>query len=280
VGGSGGRAGSGGVGGMAGLGGAGGLPIDAGASGSGGASGGAGGTMPDAAAKPDLGQMRDAMPSSGDAATSDAMAASPEVEAACTLQSAIFMNQNATAGGGKVFADQISDPQSFIKEIAKKVCLVLYDKVDEVKKVPAVTLVIESPGSGVAATGGARTGFSAAYIGGYRGDVNYEIHGVVAHEFTHIYQNNKTGTGWLIEGIADYVRYKAGYFKLSNRRKGGNYDGAYQTTGFFIAWLDEQYPGFGRKLNLAMKGVANEQTFQTLTGKPIAQLWMEYQASF
>jgi hypothetical protein len=209
----------------------------------------------------------------------DAIAASPEVEAACTLQTAMFTNQNPATGGGKVFADQIADPQAFMKEIAKKVCLVLYDKVDEVKKVPTVTLVIESPGSGVAATGGARTGFSAAYIGGFRGDVNYEIHGVVAHEFTHIYQNNKTTTGWLIEGIADYVRYKAGYFKLTNRRKGGNYDGAYQTTGFFIAWLDEQYPGFGRKLNLAMKGVANEQTFQTLTGKPIAQLWMEYQAS-
>ncbi|HEX3695126.1 MAG TPA: hypothetical protein VH374_07025 [Polyangia bacterium] len=61
-----------------------------------------------------------------------------------------------------VFNMEVPDPQAVMKQIAKQNCLVLYDKDAMVKKVSAITLVIESPGSGVAATGGGRTGFSAA----------------------------------------------------------------------------------------------------------------------
>jgi hypothetical protein len=200
------------------------------------------------------------------------------LDAACTLQTAVFTNQNPASAGGKRFADTIADPQAFIKTRAKQVCLILYDDVATVKRVNQVTLVIESPGNGVAATGGGRTGFSAAYIAGFGGNIQTEINGVVAHEFTHIYQNNR-GPGWMIEGMADYVRFRAGFFTLSQRRKGGNFDGSYRTTGFFLAWLDDQYPNFGRKLNQAMKTGADTTTFMTLTGKPVETLWMEYQAA-
>jgi hypothetical protein len=65
----------------------------------------------------------------------------------------------------------------------------------------------------------------------------------------------------------------------ANRREGGNYDDAYQTTGFFLAWLDDHHPDFARKLNAAMKTGASEQTFMELAGKPVQELWQDYQAA-
>jgi hypothetical protein len=190
----------------------------------------------------------------------------------------VFVNQDPASAGGKRFADTIADPEAFIKERAKQDCLILYDDPANVKRISQITLTIESPGNGVAATGGNRTGFSATYIAGFGGNIQTEINGVIAHEFTHVYQNNR-GPGWMIEGMADYVRFKAGFFTLAQRRKGGNFDGSYRTTGFFLAWLDEQYPNFSRKLNQAMKTAADQTTFQTLTGKPVETLWSEYQAA-
>jgi hypothetical protein len=38
--------------------------------------------------------------------------------AACTPATATtFMNQNPATGGGKIFNDQVSDPQAFIEQI-------------------------------------------------------------------------------------------------------------------------------------------------------------------
>jgi hypothetical protein len=211
-------------------------------------------------------------------AGADSGPASPELAAACTPATATFMNQNPATGGGKIFNDQVSDPQAFIKQISREVCLVLYDNVAAVKKINQVTLVIESPGSGVAATGGDRTGFSATYIGKLprRREVR-DLRG--GRPRVHAHLSIRARPGWMIEGMADFVRFRAGYFKITNRRKGGNYNSAYQTTGFFIAWLDDKYPGFGRRLNAAMRTNASEQTFMDLTGKPVQMLWQEYQAA-
>jgi hypothetical protein len=240
----------------------------------------------DASTKPDAvistGPDAAPMPSADAGPAVDAAAApavgGPELEAACTLASATFVNQDPTSEGGQRFAMTIPDPEAFMKARAHQDCLILYDQAANVKRTTAITLTIESPGDGVAATGGNQVGFSATYIAGYNGNIAGEINGVIAHEFTHVYQYNR-GPGWLIEGMADYVRFKAGFFTLAQRRKGGNFDDAYRTTGFFLAWLDDQYPNFARKLNQAMKTGASEATFETLTGLPIQALWDEYQAA-
>lgn len=51
------------------------------------------------------------------------------------------------------------------------------------------------------------------YIQSFSGNVKRFITGVLYHESTHIWQWNGNGQapGGLIEGIADYVRLKAGY---------------------------------------------------------------------
>jgi hypothetical protein len=147
---------------------------------------------------------------------------------------------------------------------------------------PTIGLTIADPGSGVAFTnpGNSQITFSAGYIAGLANRTpeaqQYEIEGVIAHESVHVYQVFG-GPTWLTEGIADAIRYRTGWFKITNRRKGGNFNNSYQTTGFFLSWVDDQYPGFLVKLNLL--NPKSEASFMELTGKPVMTLWNEYQAA-
>nr|GEZ70149.1 hypothetical protein [Tanacetum cinerariifolium] len=80
------------------------------------------------------------------------------------------------------------------------------------KNVARVSVFIDDM-DGVAYASNNEIHVSAKYIQGYGGDVKKEITGVLYHEMTHIWQWNGNGQapGGLIEGIADYVRLKAGY---------------------------------------------------------------------
>ncbi|KAM0875193.1 hypothetical protein ACQ4PT_036892 [Festuca glaucescens] len=80
------------------------------------------------------------------------------------------------------------------------------------KPVNAVTLVVEDIG-GVAFTSANGIHLSAQYVGGYSGDVKREVTRVLYHEAAHVWQWDGQGNanGGLIEGIADFVRLKAGF---------------------------------------------------------------------
>ena len=69
-----------------------------------------------------------------------------------------------------------------------------------------------------------------------------EIHGVIVHEMVHCWQWNGLGTapGGLIEGIADFVRLKAGLAPLHWRRGGGKWDAGCMYISI-MSFLD-QYP--------------------------------------
>lgn len=194
-----------------------------------------------------------------------------------------FENRDA-AGKGRIFDQQVPNPTTFAQGATQKVCSILYHASSEVPRVPTLRLIVEDM-DGVAYAAGGEVHLSSRYLqdvaNGGR-DVAAEIRGVIHHEFTHVYQYND-GPGWLVEGLADYVRYKSGNIPLSNRHRGGKYDDAYQTTGFFIAWLDERFPDFGYKLNQTLTrndGAGwSTRAFQDLTGKDVDTLWREYQSS-
>jgi hypothetical protein len=215
----------------------------------------------------------------GGGAPSDGPVAA-DLLAACTPQMVNVTVQQPAAGGGAVFKGRVADPEATFKAIAIKVCTALYASPAGLNRRPAIGLTIADPGSGVAFTNpsSSRITFNAGYIAGLGGNATtqqYEIEGVIAHESVHIYQIFG-GPTWLTEGIADAIRYRTGYFKLTNRRAGGNFNNSYQTTGFFLSWVDDKYPGFLVKLNL--KNPKNEGSFMELTGKPVQMLWDEYQA--
>jgi Peptidase of plants and bacteria len=227
----------------------------------------------------------DAAPSPADAAgppdagSPFATACAPKIE---------YVNSTAN-GDGALFDQNVPDVQAFFAAKSQQVCQALYKKASEVPVRPNLKFVVEDM-DGVAYTlcGGDNCDemhLSSGYLRDYAnggGDLGAEINGVIVHELSHVFQYND-GPGWLIEGEADFVRFRAGYIPLSNRHKGGNYDDAYQTTAFFLVWLDDKYSDFGWKMNQAKDPHDNkdwtEQVFVDLTGKDVKTQWSAYQAA-
>lgn len=196
-----------------------------------------------------------------------------------------FRNLSAD-GNGRVFDDLVPDPIGFSRAAAQRVCDVLYRAQSDVPAIRRITLVVEDM-DGVAYAWGSEVHLSSTYLADYAAshddeETAYEIAGIIHHEYTHIYQYFD-GPGWLIEGVADFVRLRAGFIPMSNRRPGGAYDDAYQTTAFFLAWIDDRHPGFGHQLNQSLtdrddRGWSTD-VFEELTGTDVDTLWSEYQAS-
>ena len=72
--------------------------------------------------------------------------------------------------------------------------------------------------------------FSLNYIANNGGVSRDEILGVICHELVHCFQWAANGTcpGGLIEGVADWVRLRAGLgAKHWKREAGGKWDGGY-----------------------------------------------------
>ncbi|KPI43371.1 uncharacterized protein AB675_7134 [Cyphellophora attinorum] len=128
-----------------------------------------------------------------------------------------------------------------------------------------------------------------------------EALGVLTHEAVHCYQHNLSGTapGGLIEGIADYVRLKAGLAPPhwtkghSHKTRGEKWDEGYAKTAWFLEWLEEDgdeksvSKGKGRgkgavsRLNARMgeKGRVygdGKEFWEGLFGVGVEELWAEY----
>jgi hypothetical protein len=121
-------------------------------------------------------------------------------------------------------------------------------------------------------------------------ECRHEIIGVVTHEMVHCYQNNGKGTapGGLIEGIADFVRLKAGlappHWRGPKEELGERWDSGYQKTAYFLDWLEVQHgSGTVGKINETMRTEKyDEESFwEGIFGKGngIDVLWKDYCAS-
>ncbi|KAL8719552.1 MAG: hypothetical protein Q9225_003451 [Loekoesia sp. 1 TL-2023] len=109
-----------------------------------------------------------------------------------------------------------------------------------------------------------------------------EIQGVLVHEMVHCWQWSAYGTApsGLIEGIADFVRLKAGLSPPHwKEERSDKWDQGYQHTGYFLDWVETQYgEGSVRRVNEALMNKRyDEEAFWTgLFGKGVHELWKEY----
>ncbi|KAA8536239.1 hypothetical protein F0562_028717 [Nyssa sinensis] len=146
------------------------------------------------------------------------------------------------------------------------------------KDVPQVSLFIDTV-DGVAYTVNNQIYVSANYIQGYSGDVKQEITGVIYHEMTHVWQWNGNGQstpGGLIEGIADFVRLKAGFVPSHwvQPGQGNSWDQGYDVTARFLDYCDSLRNGFVAELNKKMRSGYSANFFVDLLGKTVDQLWI------
>lgn len=152
------------------------------------------------------------------------------------------------------------------------------------KTLKAVTMVIDTAYDGVAATANGKVTVSNKWMHKHPEDID-----VVTHEVMHIVQDygDSNGPGWLTEGIADYARYKFGVnnaaanWKLPDYKPTQNYDNAYRITARFLAWTEEKIkPGIVKTLDKQMREhTFTDNTWKTLTGKTIDELWKDYSAN-
>jgi hypothetical protein len=105
---------------------------------------------------------------------------------------------------------------------------------------------------------------------------------MVAHEMTHLVQRYpRSRAGWLVEGIADYVRLQHFEPALARPRLDFNrvkYTDAYKTTALFLIFLEEKHGrGVVPKLHAALRaGTYSDNDFKTITGKDLDALWADF----
>jgi hypothetical protein len=110
--------------------------------------------------------------------------------------------------------------------------------------------------------------------------------GMIVHELTHIiqaYPRSEHNTGWLVEGIADYIRwwrYEPEAPRSRTDFSRANYTDAYRTTANWLAWAAKKHtlrlvPALDLKLRRAEDPMP---VFKELTGKTADELWADYKA--
>ncbi|OAA53888.1 PBSP domain protein [Cordyceps fumosorosea ARSEF 2679] len=113
-----------------------------------------------------------------------------------------------------------------------------------------------------------------------------ELCGVVTHELVHCFQCNGLGTcpGGLVEGVADWVRLRCGLVPphWRPRAEGCSWDAGYETTGYFLDYLERQCgEGTVRRINAKLHAEKYEEDkfWPDLFGSTIGELWETYAAS-
>lgn len=146
-----------------------------------------------------------------------------------------------------------------------------------------VSLVIDPSYGGVAYASGATIVVSAAWFR----DNPYDTD-VLTHECMHVVQSYPTyDPWWLVEGLADYARWKYGQnnqaagWSLPDFDAGQHYTDSYRVTARFLVWCENRYSTIVNKLNAALQAnTYRPRTWVQVTGgKSIDQLWSEYSSN-
>jgi outer membrane protein assembly factor BamB len=143
-----------------------------------------------------------------------------------------------------------------------------------------VTMTLKSRYRGVAEASGNRITGSVKFFTDHPDDV-----GAMVHETAHVVQQYKGrgNPGWLVEGVADYVRF----FKFEPSNLGridierARYNSSYRVSAAFLAWVSARYDKqLVLKLNRLMReGKYNDEVFAELTGKQLDELDQEWRAT-
>ncbi len=144
-----------------------------------------------------------------------------------------------------------------------------------------VVLTIDTAYDGVAYAHDGRVVISQAWLERMPGDVD-----VVTHEVMHIVQNypSDSGPGWLVEGIADFVRYRYGVdhagagWSLPALGDDHHYTSSYRVTARFLDWVErERKPGFVKTLDRAMRTRTYDAAiWKAETDLELDELWDAY----
>jgi hypothetical protein len=171
-------------------------------------------------------------------------------------------------------------------EKAAKICERNYGMICEelmspgFKPLTVIYMALKKDYTGVAEAGGDHIKGSVKWF-----KANPNDFGAMVHETVHTVQQyrSRRNPGWLVEGVADYIRFfkyepgKIGRMRIESAK----YNGSYRVTAAFLAFVTEKYsPTLVTKLNTAMReGKYTEDIWKEITGKPVEELNQEWRRS-
>ncbi len=184
-----------------------------------------------------------------------------------------------------VDSSEVPELASFGRQ-AGRLCVEWYPRICErlasegFKPPKSVQISLRKDMKGVAATSGNVIHIAADYVKGHTNDL-----GMVIHELTHVVQSYPPGgPGWLVEGIADYIRLSHFEPNVPAPRidpDRASYRDAYKTTAVFLAWIEKNHDRkIVQKLNHALRAKNyREGQFQEATGQNLEELWLNFTQS-
>lgn len=151
---------------------------------------------------------------------------------------------------------------------------------------PAHCRVTLKPMSGVAYTTGAGIVANSKWL---QTELNGDAIGSLVHEMVHVIQHyHGDNPGWLVEGMADYIRwfkYEPGshgadliWMRKEQKPFTPRYNDGYRVSANFLNWVTEHYDKeIIAELNAAMRGTKyNEALWKQYTGKTVQELGEEW----
>jgi hypothetical protein len=148
----------------------------------------------------------------------------------------------------------------------------------------SLTVTFKKDMEGVAGTVGTRVACAGPW---FERNLEGEATGAVIHELAHVVQRYRgvrgggQRPGWLVEGIADYVRWFR--FEPASARprpdpSRARYTDGYRTAAALLNFATERHdPQLVKKLNAALReGRYRDSLWPELAGKDLDSLWQEY----
>ena len=195
---------------------------------------------------------------------------------------------NAPEQSMRFIVDYTDAPQleEWVAKDLVDVCKTWYPKIRTMLAAPGftsaslVTYRLRTDMDGPAAAGGGNINLNAKWVT----KVPKEAVGASVHEMVHIVQAYGKGNtpGWLVEGIADYIRWfvfepETRGAEITERNIGtARYDGNYRISANFLDWAFRTYSRDGKllqTLNATLRdGAYTDDFWKAKTGKTLTEL--------
>jgi hypothetical protein len=195
----------------------------------------------------------------------------------------VVYTRDATSG---LFDSLVPEPATLVWSATHAACRELFRRPSEVRDLPELAILVEDY-DGIASSGLNGIRISTRWLqqqSDEGADVAAEIAGLVHFTSSLVYQSDGGGTGpyWVVAGIADFVRLRAGYVDLTEEVRRSSYTYSSKTAAFFFDYLVERNPDLVYQLNQRLgpaAGAWNDDAFVTFMGADVDTLWAEYQAT-
>jgi len=199
----------------------------------------------------------------------------------------IIISLQAEANGVTIDVDTSKAPNlANFASIVKQTLITWYPMVSDALSSPnfsppnTIQITFDPNYGGVAYAYGNRIVGSAKYYTDHQDDV-----GSMIHEMTHVIQSYKNCPSWLVEGIADWIRYyqyEPSRRIPSKQRSSDSYNMGYGTSAYFLQYIIDNTPQWQAPNNMVYwankdcrEGYYNDSMWPRMTGKTLDQLWQD-----